>query len=100
MTTLWITWATELMLRALLQVRTSSKWMAVVVAAAWPDFGALARMATLTCRASWEGVAPNATLYIYKVFNSVGSTDEDTLIEAFLDAYNAGVSFSSLALTW
>ncbi|TDZ30430.1 Minor extracellular protease vpr [Colletotrichum spinosum] len=37
------------------------------------------------------GVAPEATLYAYKVFSSVDGTDEDTLIEAFLTAYDAGV---------
>ncbi|KAI8173579.1 Minor extracellular protease vpr [Colletotrichum sp. SAR 10_75] len=37
------------------------------------------------------GVAPEATLYAYKVFGSVDGTDEDTLIEAFLTAYDAGV---------
>ncbi|GKT65516.1 minor extracellular protease VPR [Colletotrichum tofieldiae] len=37
------------------------------------------------------GVAPEATLYAYKVFSTVDGTDEDTLIEAFLAAYDAGV---------
>ncbi|KAK1713976.1 serine endopeptidase [Colletotrichum lupini] len=37
------------------------------------------------------GVAPAATLYAYKVFGTVDGTDEDTLIEAFLAAYEAGV---------
>ncbi|TIC91197.1 Minor extracellular protease vpr [Colletotrichum higginsianum] len=37
------------------------------------------------------GVAPEATLYAYKVFGSVDGTDEDTLIEAFIAAYDAGV---------
>ncbi|GKT51113.1 minor extracellular protease vpr [Colletotrichum spaethianum] len=39
----------------------------------------------------FTGVAPEATLYAYKVFSSVDGTDEDTLIEAFLAAYDAGV---------
>ena len=60
------------------------------------------------------GVAPEATLLSFKVFSDVrkkklylntrtntrltlsqiDSTDEDTLIEAFLMAYDAGVSFT------
>ncbi|OAA53497.1 serin endopeptidase [Niveomyces insectorum RCEF 264] len=35
------------------------------------------------------GVAPEATLLSYKVFGQVDGTDEDTLIEAFLAAYEA-----------
>lgn len=40
---------------------------------------------------SWQGVAPDATLLSYKVFTQVDGTDEDTLIQAFLDAYKAEV---------
>ncbi|KAK3314465.1 subtilisin-like serine protease [Apodospora peruviana] len=36
------------------------------------------------------GVAPEATLLSYKVFSDIDSTDEDTLIDAFLMAYTAG----------
>ncbi|KAL7621117.1 hypothetical protein AAE478_008430 [Parahypoxylon ruwenzoriense] len=43
----------------------------------------------------WDGVAPNATLLIYKVFSYTGTTDEDTLIQAFLDAYNADAVVAS-----
>ncbi|KAJ9144541.1 Minor extracellular protease vpr [Pleurostoma richardsiae] len=39
----------------------------------------------------YTGVAPEATIMSYKVFTSYDSTDEDTLIEAFLAAYNDGV---------
>ncbi|WYZ35953.1 hypothetical protein EsH8_X_000600 [Colletotrichum jinshuiense] len=39
----------------------------------------------------FTGVAPEATLYAYKVFTAIDGTDEDTLIEAFLMAYDAGV---------
>ncbi|KAF9630123.1 putative minor extracellular protease vpr protein [Lasiodiplodia theobromae] len=35
----------------------------------------------------WVGVAPKATLRGYKVFSTVDSTDEDTLIQSFLAAY-------------
>ncbi|TPX09905.1 uncharacterized protein E0L32_008927 [Thyridium curvatum] len=38
----------------------------------------------------YTGVAPEATLLSYKVFSTVDSTDEDTLIDAFLMAYDAG----------
>lgn len=38
----------------------------------------------------FTGVAPDATLLSYKVFANADSTDEDTLIEAFLMAYRAG----------
>ncbi|TEA17727.1 Subtilisin DY [Colletotrichum sidae] len=39
----------------------------------------------------FTGVAPEATLYAYKVMARQGSTDSATLIEAFLAAYNDGV---------
>ncbi|KAL0260198.1 hypothetical protein SLS55_003882 [Diplodia seriata] len=35
----------------------------------------------------WVGVAPKATLRGYKVFSTIDSTDEDTLIQSFLAAY-------------
>ncbi len=38
-------------------------------------------------------MAPEATLLSFKVFANADSTDEDTLIDAFLQAYEAGVSF-------
>ncbi|KAH6690349.1 subtilase [Plectosphaerella plurivora] len=39
----------------------------------------------------WTGVAPEATLYAYKVFSQSPSTSTDVLIESFLRAYNDGV---------
>lgn len=37
-------------------------------------------------------MAPEASLYVYKVFGDTADyTDTDTLIEAFLMAYNDGV---------
>ncbi|KAI1339661.1 peptidase S8/S53 domain-containing protein [Xylariaceae sp. FL0016] len=39
----------------------------------------------------WSGVAPKATLNSYKVFSKSGGTDEATLIDAFLTAYDDGV---------
>ncbi|KAK0614880.1 subtilisin-like serine protease [Bombardia bombarda] len=42
-------------------------------------------------KSSWfTGVAPEATLLSFKVFSDIDSTDEDTLIAAFLMAYDAG----------
>jgi hypothetical protein len=44
---------------------------------------------------SWQGVAPDATILAYKVFSGgsgPGTTDEETLIDAFIMAYEAGVS--------
>ncbi|KAK3321354.1 subtilisin-like serine protease [Cercophora scortea] len=42
-------------------------------------------------KSDWfTGVAPEATLLSYKVFSDIDSTDEDTLIAAFLMAYEAG----------
>ncbi|KAK4183800.1 subtilisin-like serine protease [Podospora australis] len=38
----------------------------------------------------YTGVAPEATLLSYKVFSNYGVTDEDTLVDAFLRAYEAG----------
>ncbi|KAE9575263.1 Subtilisin DY [Colletotrichum fructicola] len=39
----------------------------------------------------YVGVAPDATLYAYKVMSRQGSTDAATLIESFLAAFNDGV---------
>ncbi|KAH8892393.1 subtilisin-like serine protease [Thozetella sp. PMI_491] len=42
-------------------------------------------------KSDWfTGVAPEATLLSFKVFSDIDSTDEDTLIEAFIRAYDAG----------
>ncbi|KAK3372949.1 subtilisin-like serine protease, partial [Lasiosphaeria ovina] len=42
-------------------------------------------------KSEWfTGVAPEATLLSFKVFSDIDSTDEDTLLEAFLLAYQAG----------
>lgn len=38
----------------------------------------------------FTGVAPEANLLMYKVFSTVDATDEDTLIDSFLMAYEAG----------
>ncbi len=38
----------------------------------------------------FTGVAPNATLGMYRVFGCGGSTTNDVLIAAFIDAYEAG----------
>ncbi|EOO01181.1 putative minor extracellular protease vpr protein [Phaeoacremonium minimum UCRPA7] len=38
----------------------------------------------------FTGVAPEATLFMYKVFSQIDGTDEDTLIDAFLMAYKEG----------
>ncbi|KAJ0281940.1 hypothetical protein Brms1b_006726 [Colletotrichum noveboracense] len=44
---------------------------------------------------SFVGVAPDATLYAYKVMSRQGSTDAATLIESFLAAFNDGVGYNS-----
>ncbi|KAI9147260.1 Minor extracellular protease vpr [Paramyrothecium foliicola] len=46
----------------------------------------------------FSGVAPRATLYGYKVFTSSGYTDDATLIEAFLRAYEDGVDIISASI--
>ncbi|KAI0886407.1 subtilisin-like protein [Annulohypoxylon maeteangense] len=40
---------------------------------------------------TWTGVAPEATLYSYKVFSQIDYTDTATLIDAFLRAYHDDV---------
>ena len=45
----------------------------------------------LADRFRFYGVAPEATLYSYKVFANQFETDEETLIEAMLMAYDDGV---------
>ncbi|GKT50493.1 subtilisin NAT [Colletotrichum spaethianum] len=39
----------------------------------------------------WTGVAPKASLYAYKVFGSGDGTDQATIIDAFLRAYDDGM---------
>ncbi|EFQ27279.1 subtilase [Colletotrichum graminicola] len=39
----------------------------------------------------WKGVAPRASLYAYKVFGPGDGTDEATIIDAFLRAYDDGM---------
>ncbi|KAK1724825.1 subtilase [Colletotrichum acutatum] len=39
----------------------------------------------------WSGVAPEATLYAYKIFSQYGFTDTATILEAFFRAYDDGV---------
>ncbi|KAH8883035.1 serine endopeptidase [Thozetella sp. PMI_491] len=46
----------------------------------------------------YYGVAPGASLYSYKVFTAQGETDEDTLIEAFLKAYEDGADVITCGL--
>ncbi|KAM5343547.1 hypothetical protein ACJ41O_012084 [Fusarium nematophilum] len=46
----------------------------------------------------FTGVAPEATLYVYKVFTTIDSTDEDTLIDAFLMAYEQGVDIITASI--
>jgi hypothetical protein len=40
------------------------------------------------------GVAPDATILSYKVFSQASITDDDSLIDAFLMAFEAGVCHS------
>ncbi|KAL8415209.1 hypothetical protein RB594_006155 [Gaeumannomyces avenae] len=44
-----------------------------------------------------QGVAPDATLHAYKIFAN-GGTDEETIIEAFLKAYEDGVDVISASV--
>ncbi|KAI1498894.1 subtilase [Biscogniauxia marginata] len=46
----------------------------------------------------WSGVAPKATINSYKVFSRIDSTDEATLIDAFLTAYNDGVDIITASI--
>ncbi|KAF4821126.1 Minor extracellular protease vpr [Colletotrichum siamense] len=47
---------------------------------------------------NFVGVAPKASLYAYKVFTSTGETDEATLIEAFLKAYDDGMDIITASI--
>ncbi|KAI0381948.1 subtilisin-like protein [Hypomontagnella monticulosa] len=47
---------------------------------------------------TWTGVAPEATLYSYKVFSRSDSTDTATLIDAFLRAYDDGVDIITASI--
>ncbi|KAI9150099.1 Minor extracellular protease vpr [Paramyrothecium foliicola] len=46
----------------------------------------------------WTGVAPEATLYGYKVFSQAAGTDHATLIESFLAAYEDGVDIITASI--
>jgi len=46
----------------------------------------------------WTGVAPEATLYAYKVFDQAAGTDTATLIDSFLKAYSDGVDIISASI--
>ncbi|KAL0933866.1 subtilase [Colletotrichum truncatum] len=46
----------------------------------------------------WTGVAPEATLYAYKVFSNAASTDTATLIESFLAAFKDGVDIITASI--
>ncbi|KAH7316466.1 peptidase S8/S53 domain-containing protein [Stachybotrys elegans] len=46
----------------------------------------------------WVGVAPEATIYSYKVFSQSSGTDEATLMESFLRAYEDGVDIITASL--
>lgn len=46
----------------------------------------------------WKGVAPEASLYAYKVFGNSGSTDNSIVIEAFIKAYEDGMDIITASL--
>ncbi|KZL77857.1 serin endopeptidase (subtilase) [Colletotrichum tofieldiae] len=46
----------------------------------------------------WSGVAPEASIYSYKVFAQLDATDDATLIEAFLRAYTDGVDIITASI--
>ncbi|KAL9949224.1 hypothetical protein D7B24_000443 [Verticillium nonalfalfae] len=46
----------------------------------------------------FTGVAPEASLYAYKVFTPGESTDDETLIESMLRAYDDGVDIISMSI--
>jgi subtilisin family serine protease len=47
---------------------------------------------------SFVGVAPDATILSYKVFGRIDNTDEETIIEAFLMAYEDGADIITASL--
>ncbi|KAK3988980.1 subtilisin-like serine protease, partial [Cladorrhinum sp. PSN332] len=50
-------------------------------------------------KSEWfTGVAPEATLLSYKVFTDYGTTDDDTLVDAFLRAYEAGADIVTASI--
>ncbi|KAF6833225.1 Subtilisin NAT [Colletotrichum musicola] len=46
----------------------------------------------------WQGVAPKASLYAYKVFGPGDGTDQATIIDAFLRAYNDGMDIITCSI--
>ncbi|KXJ86988.1 peptidase S8/S53 domain-containing protein [Microdochium bolleyi] len=47
----------------------------------------------------WSGVAPNATLYAYKVMGKLDLSDTETLVEAFLRAYDDGMDIITASIS-
>lgn len=48
----------------------------------------------------FKGVAPEATILAYKTFARAGGTDEETLIEAFLRAFDDGADVITASVGW
>ena len=78
----WTTWATELMFLASSLARVTCKRN---TGHTMLSFRRLRYVPRIT------GVAPDATLRVYKVFGKMDATTEDVLIDAFLKAYDDGV---------
>lgn len=48
----------------------------------------------------FKGVAPEATILAYKVFTTSGLTDEEILIDAFLQAFEDGADVITASIGW
>ncbi|KAL5906603.1 hypothetical protein ACKVV1_011002 [Pyricularia oryzae] len=48
---------------------------------------------------AWTGVAPNATIFAYKVMGTLDVTDVETLIEALLRAYDDGMDVITISIS-
>ncbi|KAI8631764.1 minor extracellular protease vpr [Xylariaceae sp. FL1651] len=66
-----------------------------------PDVGHGTHVAGIVAGVSdnFVGVAPNATLYAYKVFAAYEGTDEATLIDAWLRAYDEGMDVITTSIS-
>ncbi|KAL0931115.1 serine endopeptidase [Colletotrichum truncatum] len=51
-------------------------------------------------RGWFKGVAPEATILAYKVFSNSGLTDEEVLIEAFIQAFEDGADVITASIGW
>lgn len=88
--------------QTLLPILTTTLWIIMVTARMWPGLSlerviseflpAVAPFLLALTISRFVGVAPDANLLSFKVFGTDGYSNEETVIEGFLKAFESGVS--------